>query len=96
METEQILVGLKTSADNAANITQPLAEVACKVNHGHGLISRLPGDSSLGNNLKATMSNLKKGTEDLSENKEAAKHHFLLRGYFKKKQKAAEETKSSR
>src|SRR4030095_2184148 len=62
VETEQILSGLKTSADNAAIITQQLAEVAYKVNHGHGIISRLLGDSSLGNNLNATMVNLKKGS----------------------------------
>jgi phospholipid/cholesterol/gamma-HCH transport system substrate-binding protein len=87
VETEQILEGLKTSADNAALITQQLAEVAYKVNHGRGIIGRLLGDSSLGNNLNATMVNLKKGTAGLDENMEAAKHNFLLRGYFKKKKK---------
>src|SRR5450432_220430 len=69
VETEQILAGLKTSADNAAIITQQLAEVAYKVNHGRGIISRLLGDSSLGNNLNATMVNLKKGSAGLNENK---------------------------
>ena len=43
VETSQILSGLKTSADNAALITQQLSEFAYKVNHGHGLISRLLG-----------------------------------------------------
>ncbi len=93
VETEQILAGLKTSADNAAIITQQLAEVAYKVNHGHGIISRLLGDSSLGNNLNATMVNLKKGSAGLSENMEAAKHNFLLKGYFKKKKKEEDKKK---
>jgi phospholipid/cholesterol/gamma-HCH transport system substrate-binding protein len=93
VETEQILSGLKTSADNAALITQQLAEVAYKVNHGHGVISRLLGDSSLGNNLNATMVNLKKGSAGLNENMEAAKHNFLLRGYFKKKKKEEDKKK---
>ena len=92
-ETDQILAGLKTSADNAALITQQLAEVAYKVNHGHGIISRLLGDSSLGNNLNATMVNLKKGSAGLSDNMEAAKHNFLLRGYFKKKKKEEDKKK---
>jgi phospholipid/cholesterol/gamma-HCH transport system substrate-binding protein len=87
VETDQILAGLKTSADNAANITQQLSEVAYKVNHGHGIIARLLGDSSLGNNLNTTMVNLKKGSAGLNENMEAAKHNFLLKGYFKKKKK---------
>jgi phospholipid/cholesterol/gamma-HCH transport system substrate-binding protein len=93
VETDQILSGLKTSADNAAVITQQLAEVAYKVNHGHGLISRLLGDSSLGNNLSATMVNLKKGSAGLNENMEAAKHNFLLKGYFKKKKKEEDKKK---
>ena len=93
VETEQILSGLKTSADNAAIITQQLAEVVYKVNHGHGIISRLLGDSSLGNNLNTTMVNLKKGSAGLSENMEAAKHNFLLKGYFKKKQKEEDKKK---
>ncbi len=93
VETEQILAGLKTSADNAAQITQQLSEVAYKVNHGHGIIARLLGDSSMGNNLHATMVNLKKGSAGLNENMEAAKHNFLFRGYFKKKQKEEEKKK---
>jgi phospholipid/cholesterol/gamma-HCH transport system substrate-binding protein len=87
VETDQILSGLKTSADNAAIITQQLAEVVYKLNHGHGIIARLLSDSSMGNNLNATMANLKKGSAGLSENMEAAKHNFLLKGYFKKKKK---------
>jgi phospholipid/cholesterol/gamma-HCH transport system substrate-binding protein len=93
VETEQILAGLKTSADNAAIITQQLAEVAYKVNHGHGIIARLLGDSSLGNNLNTTMVNLKNGSAGLNENMEAAKHNFLLKGYFKKKKKEEDKKK---
>jgi len=93
VETEQIMAGLKASADNAAIITQQLAEVAYKVNHGHGIIARLLGDSSMGNNLNATMVNLKKGSAGLNENMEAAKHNFLLKGYFKKKKKEEDKKK---
>ena len=93
VETEQIMASLKTSADNAAIITQQLTEIAYKVNHGHGVISRLLGDSSMGNNLHATMVNLKKGSAGLDENMEAAKHNFLLRGYFKKKKREEEKKK---
>ena len=93
VETDQILAGLKTSADNAAIITQQLSEIAYKVNHGKGVIAKLLGDSSISNNLNATMANLKKGSAGLNENMEAAKHNFLLRGFFKKKKKEEEKKK---
>ena len=72
---------------------QQLAEIAYKVNHGKGVIAKLLGDSSISNNLNATLANLKKGSAGLNENMEAAKHNFLLRGFFKKKKKEEEKKK---
>ena len=40
--------------------------------------------------LDKTMENLRKSSKGLEENMEAAKHNFLLRGYFKKKEKEKE------
>ena len=40
--------------------------------------------------LSKTMTNLQTGSKGLSENMEAAKHNFLLKGYFNKKKKAAD------
>ncbi len=45
-------------------------------------------DGKLAVKLDSTMSNLQSGTKGLSENMDAVKHSFLLRGYFKKKKKA--------
>jgi phospholipid/cholesterol/gamma-HCH transport system substrate-binding protein len=41
-------------------------------------------------NLDQTMLNLKTSTKGLDENMQAAKHNFLLKGYFKKKQREKE------
>jgi phospholipid/cholesterol/gamma-HCH transport system substrate-binding protein len=45
-------------------------------------------DEEFGKTLDSTMSNLQAGTKGLSENMEAAKSNFLLKGFFKKKKKA--------
>ncbi len=49
---------------------------------------------ALSSKLDSTMSNLQSGTKGLSDNMDAVKHSFLLRGYFKKQKKADEKKKA--
>lgn len=87
IETDQIMASLKTSADNAAIITSNLADISSRISHGKGALGKLLNDTGLSSNISSTMKNLRKSSEGLTENMEAAKHNFLLRGYFKKKDK---------
>jgi len=87
IETDQIMSSLKTSADNAAVITRNLADISSRINNGKGALGKLLKDTGLSTNISATVKNLRQGSEGLKENMEAAKHNFLLRGYFKKKEK---------
>ncbi|HMH21700.1 MAG TPA: MlaD family protein [Puia sp.] len=87
IETDQIMASVKTSADNAAIITANLADITSRINQGKGALGKLLVDTSLSTNLSSTMKNLKKSTQGLNENMEAAKHNFLFRGFFKKKEK---------
>lgn len=87
VETDQIMASLKASADNAVVITANLADIVDRVNHGKGALGKLLHDTTLSTNISSTMKNLKKSSEGLNENMEAAKHSFLLKGYFKKKDK---------
>ncbi len=89
IEIEDIMKGVKTTVDNAAVITDQLAEFSYKINNGKGTLSKLLMDEKMGQKLNATLSNLETGTKGFSENMNAAKHNFLLKGYFNKKEKAA-------
>lgn len=51
-------------------------------------------NGALSGKLDSTMSNLQAGTKGLSDNMDAVKHSFLLRGYFKKQKKAEEKKKA--
>jgi phospholipid/cholesterol/gamma-HCH transport system substrate-binding protein len=93
VETDQIMASLKISAGNAEIITEQLADIMTKINNGNGTLGRLIQDSSIAENFSQTMTNLKKSSRGLDENMEAAKHNFLLKGYFNKKEKAAEKLK---
>lgn len=89
VETDAILASLEVTAENAEVISDELADILTKINSGSGTIGRLIQDTTIAENLDQTIVNLKKGSKGLEENMEAAKHNFLLRGYFKKKSREA-------
>ena len=47
----------------------------------------------MGKSLDATLTNIQHASKGLNENMEAAKHNFLLRGYFNKKKREQEKKK---
>ena len=75
------LINLQTSSDEFAKFTT-------KMNNGKGVLSKMINDEKFSRSLDSTMSNLQSGTKGLSENMEAAKSSFLLKGYFNQKEKA--------
>lgn len=90
IEMDEIMRSIKTSIDNASIITDELAQFTYKMNHGNGALSKLITDEKFANSMTKTLTNLQTGSKGLSENMEAAKHNFLLKGYFNKKKKAEE------
>lgn len=90
VETDAIMLSLKVTAENAEIITQELAEIMVKINGGEGTLGRLIQDTTIARNIDQTIINLKKSSKGLDENMEAAKHNFLLKGFFNKKARAAE------
>ena len=93
VETDAIMASLKVTADNTAIVSAQLAEITTKINNGHGLLWKLIQDPVLAENVGQTIVSLKKGSKGLDENMDAAKDNFLLRGFFKKKEKAAQKVK---
>ena len=93
LEFDEILGSVKATAENAEVITSEMAGLMIDINNGKGTIGKLMTDESMAKNIDATMNNLQNSTKKLDENMEAAKHNFLLRGYFKKKEKAAAKAK---
>ena len=96
VETDAIMASLSITAANAEVITDQLAQIMTKVNSGNGTLGRLIQDSTIAENFSQTIKNLKTGSKGLNENMEAAKHNFLLKGYFNKKEKAAAKLKKEK
>ncbi|MCX6305929.1 MAG: MlaD family protein [Bacteroidetes bacterium] len=93
VELDAIMASLQVTAGNAEIISQQLAEIMYKVNSGNGTLGKLIQDTTIANNLSQTMVNIKRSSKGLDENMEAAKHNFLLKGYFNKKAEAEAEKK---
>lgn len=93
VETDAIMASLQVTANNAAIISEQLANIFIKINSGNGTLGRLIQDSTIAENINQTIVNLKKSSKGLNENMEAAKHNFLLKGFFNKKAKEAEKKK---
>ena len=79
---------LKSTLTNLEVSSNEFAKFTVKMNDGKGALSKLVSDEEFGNTLDSTMSNLQESSKGLSENMEAAKHNILLRGYFRKKERA--------
>jgi phospholipid/cholesterol/gamma-HCH transport system substrate-binding protein len=86
VELDAIMASVQITADQ-------LAEIMYNINNGNGTLGRLINDSTIANDFSQTMTNIKTSSKGFSENMQAAKHNFLLKGYFNKKAKAAEEKK---
>lgn len=94
VEIDAIMASLLVTAGNVEIISQQFAEIMIKINKGKGTLGRLIQDTTIAQNFNQTMVNLKKSSKGLDENMEAAKHNFLLKGYFNKRAKAAQKKKA--
>lgn len=94
IEMDAIMASIQVTADNAAIISGQLAEIMMHINRGNGTLGRLIKDSTIAENLNQTVNNLKKSSKGLNENMDAAKENFLFRGYYKRREKAAEKTRA--
>lgn len=78
---------IKSTLINLENSSNQFSKFTTKMNSGKGTLGKLMNDDKLGKALDSTMANLQKSSKGLSENMEAAKSSFLLRGAFKKMKK---------
>lgn len=91
---DKIMNNLAKISDNATVLTEGLADIMEKINTGKGTIGRLLTDDNMAKKLEHTIetanqtaSSITKTSNSVNENMKAVQSNFLLRGYFKKKEK---------
>lgn len=75
------------SRDATTQLNGMLASLKQDVEEGKGAVHLLLKDTTSANDLRKTMENVKNGTYSFSEDMEALKHNFFLRGYFRRQER---------
>ncbi|WP_345949810.1 MlaD family protein [Mucilaginibacter sp. PAMB04274] len=95
LDVDKIINKLTKVADNAESLTGNLNAIVSDINRGKGSLGRLLKNDRIANDLattvssaKTTIQNANKTTVTLNEDLKAAQSNFLLRGFFKNKEKA--------
>lgn len=83
-----ILQQLQTAAYGVSRFATNLETASNQLNQQHTIAGTLLNDSAAASSLKATFKNLETSSQKLDEDLEALQHNFLLRGFFKKREKA--------
>ena len=99
LDVDRIIKKFTKIADNAGDLVEGLAGIVNKVNNGKGSIGRLLNNDKMARNMETTvqqaqvtMAKVHTTTSTLNEDLKAAQHNFLLRGFFKKKEKAKQDS----
>ncbi|HTI10538.1 MAG TPA: MlaD family protein [Puia sp.] len=88
---QEAVLKIRSVGDKAAGLADELNKMAGNIRQditeGPGTVHALLKDSGIVTKLNTSLDNVQKGTEAFSQDMEALKHNFLLRGYFRKLEK---------
>jgi phospholipid/cholesterol/gamma-HCH transport system substrate-binding protein len=82
------LAQLENSAATVSAFTANLKTASERLNQKNNAVGVLLNDSAAANAIKGTLQNLQTSSKKLDEDLEAIQHNFLLRGFFRKREKA--------
>ncbi|TWJ02352.1 phospholipid/cholesterol/gamma-HCH transport system substrate-binding protein [Mucilaginibacter frigoritolerans] len=83
---------LQVAANNASVLTENLNKASNKLNSTDNAIGVLLNDPKGAVQVQTTLNNLQQSSVKLNEDLEAAQHNFLLKGFFKSKEKAKQDS----
>jgi phospholipid/cholesterol/gamma-HCH transport system substrate-binding protein len=95
VDIDTLMTSLKASAVNSEIITAELADIMLMINSGKGTLGMLVQDTILARVINQTLMNLKSSSKGLDDNMKAAKENIFFKGYFERKDKAAEKKRES-
>jgi len=95
-ELKSTIAQLRKVAENASQVTANLDSATGSLNKKNNAVGVLLNDEESAASLKQTIKNLESSSQKLDEDLKAAQHNFLLRRYFKKKDKQQNQPDTSK
>ena len=85
LEISELIKKTDNILDTTHDAVENVAAISSKLNQGEGTMGALINDKSMYQHATAAAAQAKAGATAFSEDMEALKHNFLLRGFFKKR-----------
>ncbi|TSD63467.1 MCE family protein [Inquilinus sp. KBS0705] len=89
---QESVTKLKEAANNASTLTDNLNKASNKLNSTDNIMGILLNDPKGAAKVQSTINYLQQSSVKLNDDLEAVQHNFLLRGFFKKKEKAKQDS----
>jgi phospholipid/cholesterol/gamma-HCH transport system substrate-binding protein len=87
VRTEPVLDSLEMLASSLADASRSIRILVEDLDEGEGVISALLADSTITEDLRATLQNLEQGTDKFDENMKALQYSWPFRKYFRRKER---------
>ena len=84
---DSLKLNIRSATDNVVEISGELEQLSNKLNREDNTLGLVLTDTTFASNLEKTAENAAEGTENFNESLEALQQHWLLRGFFRKKNK---------
>jgi phospholipid/cholesterol/gamma-HCH transport system substrate-binding protein len=89
---QESVAKLKEAANNATILTNNLNKASNKLNSTDNIMGVLLNDPTGAAKVQSTLNNLQQSSVKLNDDLEAVQHNFLLKGFFKKREKAKQDS----
>jgi phospholipid/cholesterol/gamma-HCH transport system substrate-binding protein len=89
-DIKRTMANIEQASVQISNASDELNTVAGTLNtavKGNGPLNTILTDTLLSRQIKISVDNIQRGTDNFNQNMEALKHNFLVRGYFRKQEK---------